>query len=451
MTAILSNVEASALAAVDEAAIARLLLELLAVPSVTGSAAESELQHALARHLERMDLDVDLWSMNLPELRAHPDFPGSEAARTEAWGLVGGTRPQGDGPTLVLQGHVDVVPPGDPARWEGDPFRPRVTGDVVHARGACDMKAGLVAILAALAAMREAGARLRGQVSAHFVVSEEDGGLGAFGTLQRGHRGDACIITEPTAGALMTANAGALTFRILVPGRATHGSTRYAGVSAIDAYLPVHGALAHLETRRNAGADPLMSEYPVPYPLSVGTVRSGDWASSVPDLLVAEGRLGVRLDEDPARARAELEACVAEACEADPWLRTHPATVTWPGGQFASGRLPAGHPLAAQVAAAHADVTGGPRPAERGAPYGSDLRLYSGAGIPTLQYGPGEVHLAHGPQERVRVGEIVTVTRALVLAALRTVGTKQAPPAPSPASCSQPGGAAPRAAGRRER
>jgi acetylornithine deacetylase len=425
MTASLSEVEASALAAVDEAAIGRLLLELLAVPSVTGTAAESEIQHVLARRLERLDLDVDLWSMNLPELHAHPRFPGSEAPRTEAWGLVGGTRSQGDGPTLILQGHVDVVPSGDLAQWDGDPFRPRITGDVVHARGACDMKAGMVAILAALAAIRQAGARLRGQVAAHFVVSEEDGGLGAFGTLQRGHTGDACIITEPTSGALMTANAGALTFRIEVPGRATHGSTRYVGVSAIDAYLPIHRALAHLEARRNTDADPLMSAYPIPYPLSVGTVRSGDWASSVPDLLVAEGRLGVRLGEDPDRARSELEACVAEACAADPWLRSRPARVTWPGGQFASGRLPAGHPLATLVGDAHADVTNGPRPSERGAPYGSDLRLYSAADIPTLQYGPGDVRLAHGPQEQVRVSEIVTVTRALVLAALRTVGTKQ--------------------------
>ena len=176
----INDVEAAALAAVDEAAIGRLLLDLLAVPSVTGSAAESELQHVLAGHLERLDLDVDLWSMNLPELRAHSDFPGGEAPRTEAWGLVGGTRPN-DGPTLILQGHVDVVPPGDLAQWEGDPFRPRVTGDIVHGRGACDMKAGLVAILAAMSAIR--ATPLRGQVAVHFVVSEEDGGLGAFGTL----------------------------------------------------------------------------------------------------------------------------------------------------------------------------------------------------------------------------------------------------------------------------
>ncbi|MFF7137251.1 ArgE/DapE family deacylase [Streptomyces sp. NPDC008196] len=424
MTTTLSDAEAAALAAVDEADAARTLLELLSIPSVTGSAAESELQHLLARHLRRLDLDVDLWSMDLPELRADPAYPGAEAPRDEAWGLVGSTRDDSDGPALVLQGHVDVVPPGDRSRWAGDPFVPRVTGDIVHGRGACDMKAGLAAVLAALTAIRTARVRLRGRLAAHFVVSEEDGGLGAFGTLRRGHTADACIIAEPTSGTLMTANAGALTFRIEVPGQATHGSTRYAGVSALDAYLPLHRALARLETARNRDPHPLMAAYPIPYPLSVGTIHAGDWASSVPDLLVAEGRLGVRLDEDPADARTELENCIAQACAADPWLRAHPATVTWPGGQFASGRMPDSHPLAALVGHAHADITGSRPAREQGAPYGSDLRLYSAQGIPTLQYGPGEVRWAHGPQEQVPLADVITVTRTLVLAALRTVGTK---------------------------
>lgn len=287
---VLTDEETAALAAIDEAALGRTLLELIGVPSVTGSAAESELQHQLAGRLEWLGMEVDLWSMDLTALRAHPGFPGMEVPREEAWGLVGTTPDGGDGPTLILQGHVDVVPPGDLEAWgDGDPFVPRVTGDVVHGRGACDMKAGLAAHLAALAAIRAAGIRLRGRVAAHFVVGEEDGGVGAFGTLERGHGGDACVIAEPTAGTLITANAGALTFRLAVPGKAAHGSTREQGVSAVDAYLPLHRALADLEAERNRDPSPLLAEYPIPYALSVGTVRSGDWASSVPDLLVAEG------------------------------------------------------------------------------------------------------------------------------------------------------------------
>ncbi len=412
-----SDTEAAALAAIDEAEIARLLAELIAIPSVTGSAAESELQHHLARLSERMGLETDLWQLDLPALRADPEFPGTEAARDEGWGLVATTPGAGD-PALILCGHVDVVPPGDLDRWDGDPFVPRRVGDVLHGRGACDMKAGLVANLAALAAIRASGAELPRKVAAHFVVGEEDGGLGAFATLRRGHTGDACIITEPTDGSLITANAGALTFRIEVAGKATHASTRDAGVSAIDAYAGIHRALAGLEHRRNLDADLIMSEYAVPYAISVGMLRSGDWASSVPDRLVADGRLGVRLGEDPASAIAEFEECVAQAAAADPWLRTHPAVVTWPGGRFASGRLPAGHRLTAQVRAAHADTAGRALP-ERGAPYGSDLRLYAAAGVPTLQFGPGDVRLAHGPREQVSIDEVVAVTRTLVLTTLR--------------------------------
>ncbi|MEU6380105.1 ArgE/DapE family deacylase [Streptomyces sp. NPDC046909] len=419
----LSAEEAAVVAGVDDEGVGRMLCELVSVPSVTGSAAESELQQLLAGRLERLGLDVDLWAMDLDALRADPEFPGAEAARDEAWGLVGHTEDGGDGPTLILQGHVDVVPPGDLGAWDGDPFVPRVVGDVVHGRGACDMKAGLVAELAALEAIRAAGVRLRGRVGVHFVVGEEDGGLGAFGTLRRGHRGDACVIAEPTGGTLVTANAGALTFRLAVNGKSAHGSSREQGVSAIDAYLPLHRALTLLETERNRDPHPLMTEYAIPYALSVGTLRSGDWASSVPDLLVAEGRLGVRLGEDPAAARDAFERCVGEVCAQDPWLRDHPVDVTWPGGQFASGRLPEGHPLPEVIRGAHADA-GGPRLRERGASYGSDLRLYAGAGIPTLQFGPGDIQVAHSAREQVSVREVVAVARTLAVTVLRTVGVK---------------------------
>ena len=366
MSADITTAEARALDAVDAAAVTELLVEVMSIPSVTGSAAESELQHRLAKELDASGLHTDLWPVDLEEIRNHPDFPGAEAPRTEAWGLVGSSSGAEDDPTLVLQAHVDVVPPGEASLWQGDAFVPWVEGDLVRGRGACDMKAGLVANIACLRAIRTAQVALPGRIALHCVVSEEDGGLGAFATLQRGYTGDACIITEPTDRTLVTANAGALTFTLSVPGRATHGSTRYAGHSALDAFLPVYGALQRLEAERNRDVDPLMTEYPVAYPLSIGTVRAGDWASTVPAVLRAEGRLGVRLGEDPELARRQFEDCVAEACAADPWLRDHPATVAWTGGQFASGRLGAAHPLRDLVRQAHADVTGGHALRERG-------------------------------------------------------------------------------------
>ena len=420
----LTTVESRALEAVDRDTLATSLTELLAVPSVTGSDAESDVQHVLAKQLTHLGLDVDLWPLDIPALTASAGFPGTEADRSEAWGLVGTAAGEGDRPALVLQGHVDVVPPGDLGQWRSDPFEPTWRGTRVHARGACDMKAGVAANLAAYAAVVRSGVRLRRPVALQFVIGEEDGGLGAFGTLQRGHTGDACIITEPTSGTLVTGAAGALTFTLELRGRSTHASTPYAGHSALDSYLPLHLALAELSAARNATVEPLMREYPVPYPIVVGRLRAGDWSSSVPDLLVAEGRLGLRIEEDPDDARRQLEQCVAEAAARDPFLRDHPPTVTWSGGQFAGGHLPAGAGLRDLVADVHADVTGGDRLRERGAPYGSDLRLYAGAGIPTLHYGPGDVRLAHGPDEAVDLDEVLTVTRALVLAMVRSCGAE---------------------------
>jgi acetylornithine deacetylase len=284
------------------------------------------------------------------------------------------------------------------------------------------MKAGVATNMAVARALVASGVTLERPFAIHAVISEEDGGLGAFATMLRGHRGRAAVITEPTSGNLVVANAGALTFELRIHGLATHGSTRLAGHSAMDAFLPVYAALLELERERNAHPDPLFRGNALPYPVSIGIIRAGDWASSVPDLLLAQGRLGVLLDEPPAVARLALERAVALACAADPWLRDHPAEVTWPGGQFASGRIEPDHPLVHEMASSIHD-TQQRDVALNAAPYGSDLRIYAGlGGIPTLHYGPGDVRLAHGPGERVDIPELIRVARSLTLLAARRCG-----------------------------
>jgi acetylornithine deacetylase len=418
----LTRAEGRILGALDDDAVVRELIDLIRVPSVTGTDAESDLQHRAAGQLDELGFAVDAWKIDLAALRAHPDFPGTEAPRTEGYGVVGTFG--GDGiPALVLQSHVDVVPTGDVDKWvDRDPFSGEVRDGIVHGRGACDMKAGAAANLAVARALVASGVRLERPFAMHSVVSEEDGGLGAFATLLRGHGGEVAVLTEPTSEKIVVANAGALTFELRVPGRAAHGSTRLEGHSAFDAFLPVYRALADLERARNTHIDPLFGDNPMPYPLSIGTVRTGDWASSVPDLLVAEGRLGVRLGEEPTAARTAFESVVADVCRTDPWLRDNPVIVTWPGGQFASGGIEAGHPLIGEMAGAIRDAEGREAPLTA-APYGSDLRLYTGiGGIPTLHYGPGDVRFAHAPREQVAIDELLRSTRSLALLAARRCG-----------------------------
>ncbi|MAT06053.1 MAG: peptidase M20 [Acidimicrobiaceae bacterium] len=396
---------------------------LVAMPSVSGTDGENEAQAHLAGQLGQRGLEVDHWRIDLDALTSHPDFPGMEVDRTEAWGLVGRLEGAGDGASLMLNGHIDVVPTGDLDAWTDPPFSGELRDGRLFGRGACDMKAGLLASCWAVEAIRTSGVRLRGDLILASVQGEEDGGLGTFATLGRGWRADACAIAEPTNLDIIPANSGALTFRLSVRGAATHAARRTDGVSAIEKLWPVWQALQALEARRNADVDPLMTRWDLAHPLSIGTVHAGDWASSVPDLLVAEGRLGVAVGEAVEDARADLEAAVAEACTTDAWLRDHPVEVEWWGGQFASGRIDADSDLVDRVRRAHGTASDN-RPVDvYGAPYGSDLRLLTElGGIPTIQYGPGDAKLAHGPWESVPIDEVATTARTLALLALDICG-----------------------------
>jgi len=389
---------------------------LLRIPSMGGTPAESAAQWHVANMLTDMKLEVHSWHMDLADLGARLDFPGMEVERAEGVGVLGIWRGSGGGEAIMLNGHTDVVPPGDPTAWDQDPFEPRhVTRngeEIVIARGTCDMKGGLIAGIEAVRKLRETGFVPRHDILIAPVIGEEDGGLGTYSLLKEGLPKfydqviTATIIPEPTSLAVIPANAGALTFRLRVRGAAIHASRRSEGVSAIEKFYPILHALQILETARNRESSPLMQRWPTAYPLSIGTIHSGDWASTVPDLLVAEGRYGVALGEDISHARIQLEKCVSAACESDPWLREHPVEVEWWGGQFASGSTNLQAPIIDSLSEAHHKLHN-VHPEIFAAPYGSDLRLLSGlGGIPTVQYGPGDAGVAHAPNEYVSVREL---------------------------------------------
>jgi len=255
------------------------------------------------------------------------------------------------------------------------------------------------------------------------VPSEEDGGQGMLAAIRAGYTGDAAVITEPTDLQVVTAHAGAITFRLAVPGRAAHASVRREGVSALDNLMALVRALEVDEQARNAAeTDPLMTALGLPYPTIIGKVSGGHWASSVIDRITAEGRYGVRLGQSWREAEVELRRCIADAAAADPFLRDHPPTLEITGGRFSSASVPTDHPLPVGLADVVEALTGR-RPRMLGEPYGADMRLLVNEGAtPTVIFGPGSINVAHAANEWVPLDQVVSCARTLAAWVVRQIG-----------------------------
>ncbi len=416
-----ASLAAKAAAAVDGARAIADTAALVRVPSITGS--EEAVQDLVAKLMAEAGLEVRRIDVDPVAFAEDPDFPGSEMPRTAlpiVVGRVPGTRP---GPRVLLVGHVDVVPLGDLANWTVEPFGAEIRDGRMYGRGTCDMKGGVASIVAAIRAIISSGAaaQLAGEVLFVSVPSEEDGGQGMLAAIRAGITGDMAIITEATSLDVVVAHGGAITFRLVVPGRAAHASRRMEGVSALANLETLSAALAADEQRRNAAeTDPLMTPLGLPYPTIIGTVAGGDWASTVMDKVVAEGRYGVPLGRTARQAEEDLRDVIADACEADPFLRHHPATVEITGGRFSSARIAVDHALPVGLAEAVESVTGR-KPAFKGVPYGADMRLLVNEGkTPTVIFGPGDVRLAHTANEWVPLDEVETCARVLAAWLVRT-------------------------------
>jgi acetylornithine deacetylase len=225
------------------------------------------------------------------------------------------------------------------------------------------------------------------------------------------------IITEPTRGRLVIAQGGSLVFRITVPGKAAHGASRNEGESAVEHFIPIFQDLLAWEAERNATiSHPLYDHLANKFPISVGQVRAGNWASTVPESLVAEGRLGFLPGETIEGMQRQAEARVAAVAARDPWLVEHPPVVEWFGGQFASAEVAPDSPLARTVARAHEVATGEPVTIE-GVTYGADMRLFTEIGkMPAVMYGGGDVRVAHTADEYIDLPDVLAAAETLALA-----------------------------------
>lgn len=392
----------------------RLLQSFVHIPSVTGR--EGEMAKAVEQAFHERDLDVDLWEATPEDVAPYLEHVGEQETYTDRPNAVGTHAGTGDGRSILLNAHMDTVDPGDPAAWTRAPRSGAVEGDLLYGRGSCDMKGGLVTYLIALDALRDLGVELRGDVKVAATVGEENGGLGALSTVLRGHRADAALITEPTRLSLVPAQGGSLVFRLTVPGRSAHAAVRDEGVSALEKFVPIFEDLMQLERERNATLrHPLYDDIENKVPINIGVVRAGNWASTVPESLVAEGRIGLIPGEEVEPFKEQVEERIHNAANRDSWLREHPPEIEWFGGQFAPAEVPPDAPICEAVMRAH-ELTTGRKPKVEGVPYGADMRLFTRLGeMPCVMYGAGDVNVAHAPDEHIGIPDLLTATKTIAL------------------------------------
>lgn len=397
------------------------LQRLVQFPTLPGQ--EQEAQYFIAEKLRTLGGQVEILRSEFAELEHHPAFSDDGIPFDERLNVVGNWQGSGGGRSLILNGHIDVVPVGKLELWKFPPWGGTVEDGWLHGRGACDMKAGLTAAIFAVQALRNLGIPLSGKVFIESVIGEESGGVGTLTTLVRGWRADAVIIMEPTRLRSCPVHSGALSFRITVTGRAIHASMKRFGVSAVEKFNHIFQAIEELDRARHLQYQNKIFEFADNIaPISVGTVVAGDWLSTVPETVVAEGRFGVFPGEKVAAARAALVATLATVTEADTWLREHPPTLEWIEGQFEPGQTSLHEPIVSALREAHTTVMG-VAPGVQGVPYGSDLRLFTEhGGMPAILYGPGDVALAHTVEERVDLEEVFACARTLALLIIHWCG-----------------------------
>jgi acetylornithine deacetylase len=383
------------------------------------TAAEAACQDAMAGHLTALGMQIDRFEA----------LPG----RDDVVGRLAGA---GGGRSLILNGHVDVVPAGDASAWPHDPWDGELEGGRLWGRGACDMKGGIAAGVVALRALGALGVRLAGDVVFQSVVDEETGGPGTVAALARGHTADAAIVLEPTAREIVTVEGGLEWVRVVVRGRTGHSAVRYRSVhaggqgeavSAIEKAVKLLAAVGELERHWAVHKlHPLMPRGITTINPGVIAGGSGGGADGMPNGMVAYSNfadycaLGLSLKYLPSErgedVRAEFEQYVARVAEADPWLREHPPEIEWgvSGVSFPPSEVPSDHPLVTGLSGAFRAVAGEPRLG--GFEAVSDLAWLAEAGIPAVLYGPGDFAQAHSSAEYVAVDELVEVTAVVALA-----------------------------------
>jgi succinyl-diaminopimelate desuccinylase len=415
------------LAEVDRAAdeIVQFTVDLVRIPTINPPGDEYEsCARYLGDRLQQRQFDVEyIVADGRPEHTArHPRVN------------VVASRRGGGGPVVHLNGHIDVVPPGE--GWTLDPFAGVVRDGRIYGRGVCDMKAGLAAAVYAAEAIARAGVALPGTLEISGTVDEESGGFAGVAWLaEQGRiakaRTDYVIIPEPlNVDRISVGHRGVYWFELTLVGRMAHGSMPFLGVSAIDGMTEVLSAIRRELEPALAGrltSMPVVPEAARHATINVNAIEGGQPIAGIQSPCVADRCRAIfdrrfLIEETFGRAKAEIDALVKRALSRVPGVehQLRDLMVVEPV------QTPHDSPVVSAVERAIGRVLD--RQATLVASPGTYDHKHVAriAGIPhCIAYGPGQLELAHQPDESCRIDDLVNATKVLALATLDLMGAER--------------------------
>jgi acetylornithine deacetylase len=428
----------AATAAVDELAsdIVELTRALVRIPTETcpPHGNEGPGQRYLDAYLrEQLSWETDVFlPTDVRGIEQHPGWwPGLDY--TDRPNVVALRKGTGGGRSVILNGHIDVVAAGNPALWRHEPYSGVIEDGRIYGRGSVDMKGGIASMIMAVHAIERAGIRLRGDVIVESVVNEELGGYnGTLGCIARGYEADAAVVTEGTLCRIMPAHKGGVGLRLRVPGLGAHANLWWRGVSALDKALVLKRTLAGLQAERavQLRSNPYFSdskEFPVP--ALVDTV----WSLSAghPDVMSPpqEAVLDFWLDALPGESLEdvieELSRRLEAAADADPFLAEHRPVLERHTAMrsFHPTAVPLDHPFIAALEDG-CRVVDGLEPRVIGLSSVCDAMMFNlYSSTPAVVFGPGDLAVAHGPDEYIEIDQLIRAAKILALTIVDWCGT----------------------------
>lgn len=324
---------------------------------------EEPVQQMMARKMTQLGLTVDMFEADISAVGQREGYSPVEWGYRKRpqvvgiWKTTGGTEPK---KSLVLNGHADVVGIEPSRLWTRDPWGGEIAGNRMYGRGTADMKAGLTAIVYAVAALRRAGVKLKGDVIVQSVIEEECTGNGTLACLARGYVGDGALIAESMGGKILLAQLGVLWLRTVITGAAGHVEGSSPAVNAIEKAYTVIQALKELEAEWNSRIHPAFAEVANPINFNTGIIRGGDWPSTVPAECELVTRLAFYPGIKPEKAKEEVIRHLRNALSRDSWFAGHFPEFSWYGHHDEGIVIDPQGPFIRKLAQVHSEVTGQP-------------------------------------------------------------------------------------------